>query len=153
MKTNKAVPDFYLTYNQAYCIENYIHLVAKTICYEKTGIVYRDIRHALVFFCERWYLKKEKKSAAKFLKETRKDVEDAVKGLTEAQLTFKPARMYEREECLKHIAVTEQALWGMMDANLKQPATPEKRTDVKWADEDVIKKIEDRSTKSKQWTR
>jgi DinB superfamily len=94
--------------------------------------------------------KKEKKSAAKFLKETKKEVAAAVKGLSEAQLKFKPAPdVWSVEECLKHIAVTEQALWGMADANLKQAATPEKRSEVKLTDEDVIKRIEDRSTKVK----
>ncbi len=94
--------------------------------------------------------KKEKKSAAKFLKETKKEVAAAVKGLSEAQLKFKPAPdVWSVEECLKHIAVTEQALWGMADGNLKQAATPEKRSEVKLTDEDVIKRIEDRSTKVK----
>lgn len=94
--------------------------------------------------------KKEKKYASKFLKETKKEVADALKGLTEAQLKFKPAAdVWSIEECMKHIAVTEKALWGMAEANLKQPATPEKRVDVKWTDEDVIKKIEDRSVKVK----
>jgi hypothetical protein len=94
--------------------------------------------------------KKEKKSATKFLKQTKKEVEDAVKGLSDAQLKFKPAPdAWGVEECLKHIAITEQMLWGMLEANLKQPATPEKRSEVKMTDEDVIKKIEDRSTKVK----
>jgi hypothetical protein len=94
--------------------------------------------------------KEERKSAGKLLKQTRKDVEKAVKGLSEAQLKFKPAPdVWSVEECLKHIAVTEQALWGMADANLKQAATPEKRSEVKWADDEVIQKIEDRSTKVK----
>jgi len=94
--------------------------------------------------------KKEKKSATRFLKETKKGVEGAVKGLSEAQLKFKPAAdVWSVEECLKHIAITEQALWGMAEGNLKQPATPEKRSEVKMTDEEVIKKIEDRSTKVK----
>ncbi|MEI9912730.1 MAG: DinB family protein [Bacteroidota bacterium] len=102
------------------------------------------------FNCQRYYFKKEKKSAAKFLKETKKEVAAAVKGLSEAQLKFKPAPdVWSVEECLKHIAVTEQALWGMADGNLKQAATPEKRSEVKLTDEDVIKRIEDRSTKVK----
>lgn len=94
--------------------------------------------------------KKEKKSATKFLKQTKKEVSDAVKGLSEVQLKFKPAPdVWSVEECLKHIAITEQMLWGMADANLKQPATPEKRSEVKLLDEDVIKRFEDRSTKVK----
>jgi uncharacterized damage-inducible protein DinB len=94
--------------------------------------------------------KKEKKFAAKFLKQSREAVFDAVKGLSEAQLKFKPAEdSWSVEECLKHIAITEQMLWGMLDANLKQPATPEKRTDVKMSDDEIVKKVEDRTVKVK----
>jgi hypothetical protein len=53
------------------------------------------------------------------------------------------------EDCVKHIAQSENMLWGMVAAGLKQPATPEKRADVKAKDEDVIKSVEDRSTKVK----
>ena len=94
--------------------------------------------------------KQERKSATKFLKQTKKEVENAVKGLSEAQLTFKPAPdVWSVEECLKHIAITEQMLWGMADANLKLAATPEKRSEIKWTDDDVIKKIESRANKVK----
>jgi hypothetical protein len=94
--------------------------------------------------------KKEKKSATKFLKQTKEGVFDAVKGLSDVQLKFKPAEdRWSVEECLKHIAITEQMLWGMEEANLKQPATPEKRSEVKWTDDDVVKRIEDRSAKVK----
>jgi DinB superfamily len=94
--------------------------------------------------------KKEKKFAAKFLKETRAGVFESVKDLSEAQLKFKPSDGgWSVEECLKHIAITEQMLWGMLDGNLKQAATPEKRGEVKLTDDDIIKKVEDRSTKVK----
>ena len=94
--------------------------------------------------------KKEKKFATKFLKETREGVFESVKGLSEAQLKFKPAEdRWGVEECLKHIAITEQMLKGMLDGNLKQPANPDKRSDIKMTDEDIIKRIEDRSTKVK----
>lgn len=94
--------------------------------------------------------KKEKKFATKFLKESKEGVENAIKGLSEAQLKFKPAAdVWSVEECLKHIAITEQALWGMEEASLKQAATPDKRSEVKLTDEEVIKRIEDRSTKIK----
>jgi len=94
--------------------------------------------------------KKEKKFATKFLKQTKEGVSDAIKGLSDAQLKFKPAAdRWSVEECLKHIAITEQMLWGMLEANLKLPATPEKRSELKMTDEDVIKRIEDRSNKVK----
>ena len=101
-------------------------------------------------FSDNTITKKEKKFATKFLKQTKEGVSEAVKGLSDAQLKFKPAEdKWSVEECLKHIAITEQMLWGMLESNLKQPATPEKRTEVKMSDEDVIKKIEDRSKKGK----
>ena len=37
----------------------------------------------------------------------------------------------------------------MLDGNLKQPPTPDKRGEVKITDEDIVKKVEDRSTKVK----
>ena len=94
--------------------------------------------------------KKEKKFAAKFLKQTREAVFESVKDLSEAQLKFKPADdSWSVEECLKHIASTEQMLWGMLEGNLKQAATPDKRGEVKMTDDDLVKRIEDRSTKVK----
>ena len=94
--------------------------------------------------------KEERKIANDFLKETKKGIWDATNGLSDAQLKFKPGPdRWSVEDCLKHIAQSEQMLWGMVEAGLKQPATPEKRADVKAKDEDVIKNIEDRTTKVK----
>lgn len=94
--------------------------------------------------------KKEKKSAAKFLKETEKGVLASVKGLSEAQLKFKPAEdKWSVEDCMKHIAATEIALWQMTNGSLQQAATPEKRAEIKMTDEQVKARIEDRSTKVK----
>ncbi|MCW3087014.1 MAG: hypothetical protein JWQ78_400, partial [Sediminibacterium sp.] len=96
--------------------------------------------------------KEERKVAMDFLKETKKGVWDATQGLSEAQLKFKPAPdKWSVEDCLKHIAITEKMLWSMVDAGLKQPATPEKRADLKTKDQDVIKNVEDRTTKVKTY--
>lgn len=92
--------------------------------------------------------KKERSYAIKFLKDTENGVFKAVKGLSDEQLKFKPAPdRWSVEECLKHIAVTEQALWGMTEGNIKQPANPDKRTEIKSSDEDIIKMIENRTQK------
>ena len=94
--------------------------------------------------------KKEKESAAKFLKETEQGVLDAVKGLSENQLKFKPAPdKWGVEDCIKHIAVTETALWHLTDSIIKQAANPEKRAEIKMSDEDVMKNIENRERKVK----
>lgn len=92
--------------------------------------------------------KKERTYAVKFLKDTENGVFKAVKGLSDEQLKFKPAAdRWSVEECLKHIAATEQALWGMTEANIKQPANPDKRAEIKSTDEDIIKMIENRTQK------
>ena len=92
--------------------------------------------------------KKERKFAKDFLKDSKSDVVKSVKGLSDAQLKFKTApERWSVEECLKHIAATEMALRQMLDNNLKQPATPEKRAEVKVSDGDLIKMIENRTTK------
>jgi hypothetical protein len=94
--------------------------------------------------------KKERKDAIKRLKDTEKGVKEQVKGLTEAQLKFKPAPdRWSIEECLKHIAKSEEMLWHMMDSVVKGAATPDKRSEVKLTDEQVVQRIEDRSTKIK----
>lgn len=94
--------------------------------------------------------KEERKLAADFLTDTKNSISDAIQGLSQAQLTFKPAPdKWSVEDCLKHIAMSEQMLWGMVEASLKNPATPEKKNEVKFKDEQVIKNVEDRSTKVK----
>jgi hypothetical protein len=94
--------------------------------------------------------KKERKSAEQLLKDTENGVLASVKGLSEAQLKFKPAPdKWSVEECLKHIAISEKLIRGMVDDGLKQPANPEKRNEIKTTDEQIIKSLEDRSTKVK----
>jgi hypothetical protein len=94
--------------------------------------------------------KKERKTAVNLLKDTEKGVMKSIEGLTDAQLAFKPAEdRWSVEGCLKHIAISEQMLGGMVEAALKAPANPEKRTDIKVADDELIKNIENRTQKVK----
>lgn len=92
---------------------------------------------------------KERDFAVKFLTETELGVIDAVKGLNEAQLTFKPAAgKWSIEDCIKHIAAAETNLWTMVEESLNQAANPEKRAGIKFTDEQLINGVEDRSHKS-----
>jgi len=94
--------------------------------------------------------KKERKSAATLLKETESGVFNSVKGLSDAQLKYKPGPdRWSVEECLKHIAIAEQGLGGMVEGALKAAPNPEKRSDIKVTDDELIKRLEDRSTKVK----
>jgi uncharacterized damage-inducible protein DinB len=93
---------------------------------------------------------KERDYAIRFLKDTESEVFNSVKGLSEAQLTFKPAaNKWSAEECVKHIAAAEKELWAMAEPVLTQPANPEKRADIKFTDEQLVNAVEDRSHQSK----
>ena len=102
---------------------------------------------------EKGISKKERKDAARFLKETEMGVYAAVKNLSEAQLKFKAAEdKWSVEECLKHIAASETMLWQAANGAIEQAANPEKRTEIKMTDEEVKTKIADRSHKVKTMT-
>jgi hypothetical protein len=93
---------------------------------------------------------KERKDAIELLQKTEQAVFDAVKGLSDAQLKYKAAPdRWSVEDCVKHIAVTEQGLWQMTNGTIQAAANPEKRADIKATDDQLLKGIEDRSHKVK----
>ena len=94
--------------------------------------------------------KQERKFAIKFLKDSEKNLEHAIRGLSASQLSFKPSEdSWSIEETIKHIAVSEENLWNMVDGTIKQPANPEKRANIKMNDEQLIAMMENRSQKFK----
>jgi DinB superfamily len=93
--------------------------------------------------------KKERKFGVGILKDTRDDAVNATKGLSDAQLNFKVTpEKWSVKECMYHIAGAEKLLWTLFEASMKAPANPEKRSEIKVTDEQVIKMIEDRTTKA-----
>lgn len=93
---------------------------------------------------------KERKFAVSILKETKSDFIKSVKGLSDAQLNFKSAPdRWSVLECSYHIALAEKNLWQMMEGAMKSPANPEKRSEIKMTDDQLVKMMEDRSTKVK----
>lgn len=94
--------------------------------------------------------KSERKSSISLMKDTKADVLKSVKGLSEAQLNFKAAPdKWSVKECMYHIAISEKNLWDMLEGTMKAPANPEKRSEIKMTDEQLIKMMEDRSFKVK----
>jgi hypothetical protein len=90
---------------------------------------------------------KEKKFAIDHLKQTQDDLVNAVKGLTEAQLNFKPAPdRWSVLECVQHITLSSAGLWQMTEGGLKQANDSAFKSQV--ADDQLIKMVEDRSTKA-----
>ena len=93
---------------------------------------------------------KERKFAVDHLKETRDNLLQSVKGLSEAQLAFKPApEAWSVQECVAHITLSEEGIWAMTTGTLQQPANPEKRADIKMTDEALLKMIVSREQKAK----
>jgi len=94
--------------------------------------------------------KKERKFAAENMKNTKAGLQDAVKGLSATQLTFKTsADKWSVQECVYHIAISEKTLWAMLETSMKAGPTPEKKKDLKVTDEQVIKMVGDRTNKVK----
>jgi hypothetical protein len=92
----------------------------------------------------------ERKYALNLLTETKDNILKKVKGLTADQLNFKAdADTWSVAECVEHIAISENNIFGFCQMGLKEPADPSKRSEVKMTDEDVIKMITDRSVKRK----
>lgn len=91
---------------------------------------------------------KERKSVLKEMKDSKTEILKSVKGLTEKQLNFKgsPDR-WSIKECMYHIAISEKNLWDKLETAMKKPANPDKRPEINFTDEQLIKKMEDRSVK------
>lgn len=93
---------------------------------------------------------KERKAAVSMMKDSKSRVLNSTKGLSKAQLEFRPAAdKWSIQDCIYHIASTEKALWSLLEMTMQSPATPEKRSEVKITDEQFIKGLTDRSNKFK----
>ena len=94
--------------------------------------------------------KKERKDAINLLKETQKELEKSIEGLSEEQLNYKASdSSWSVDGNVKHLAAVEQTILGMVEDALKKPANPDKRSDIKATDEQLIKNYEDRTNKVK----
>lgn len=73
-----------------------------------------------------------------------------VKGLSQQQVNFSvDTAHWSIGQCLEHITKTEHMLLGMVQDLMKQPANPEKRSELKGADGDVIGMMQNRTQKFK----
>jgi hypothetical protein len=93
--------------------------------------------------------KSERKNALSLMKDTYKDAVKATEGLTDTQLNYKAAPdNWSVKDCIFHIAGAEKLLWTLFEGAMKAPANPEKRSEIKLSDEQVVKMVEDRSFKA-----
>jgi len=93
---------------------------------------------------------KERKSAVSLMKNTRAEILKSVKELSETQLNFKVAAYrWSIKEGIYHIAASEKKLWDMLEHSMKGAATPEKRLEIKMTDDELIRLMEDKTSKAK----
>ncbi|MEI9942757.1 MAG: hypothetical protein WDN26_00910 [Chitinophagaceae bacterium] len=86
----------------------------------------------------------ERKLAVNLMKDSRTEVLNSTKGLSEKQLRFKPSKESKSIGIyIEQVAVTENDLWQLLETTMKAPANSEKRLEVKFNDEELIKMIED----------
>jgi hypothetical protein len=89
----------------------------------------------------------EREKASRYLAETRKGVEDAVKGLTDAQWKYKPGPdRWSVAEIVEHLAVIEDIVKGVF-AKLPDGPPPSAERDAAKFDAEMVAKILDRSVK------
>ena len=94
--------------------------------------------------------KDERKEALEFIDWTTRELKKSLKGLSDAQLNFHPAKdAWSPLECLYHIAYSEKALRASLDAALQAPADPATRAKLTTTDLQIKNNIMDRSSKFK----
>lgn len=91
--------------------------------------------------------KEERKAAVKYLKQTQKLFRDAVKGLSDEQLKWKPAPdKWSVFEVSEHLALAEVFLFDLINgAVMKAPANATKTSSV--SIETIMQKVPDRTNK------
>ena len=94
--------------------------------------------------------KTERKEAVKYINWCTKELKKSLKGLSEAQLNFKPAAdRWSPQDCMYHIAFSEGALRGALDQALKAPADPKAKAEIKTTDEEIKAMVVNRTNKVK----
>ncbi|RYY55156.1 MAG: DinB family protein [Chitinophagaceae bacterium] len=92
--------------------------------------------------------KDERKNAVTLLKETRGKVSAAANGLSAKQLDWKPSPgSWSINECLAHIALTENVLWQQLETGLKARPNPDFRDSIRLKDAEIQPMMTDRTTK------
>ncbi len=93
--------------------------------------------------------KEERKFAVSFVKKSKEELLNSIKGLSSTQLSYKTeANRWSIKECFYHILLTDKALWHSLDSVMKLPANPEERKDIAITDEALLKSMMDRTQKN-----
>lgn len=93
--------------------------------------------------------KTQRKHALELMKDTYKEAIKTTSDLSENQINYNPdADNWSIKDCMLQIAAGEKLLWIIFEEAMKAPANPEKRIEIKFTDEQVVKMVEDRTQKA-----
>jgi DinB superfamily len=88
----------------------------------------------------------ERTYAVELLRSTQTALHQAIAGLSDEQLGYKPvADRWSVAECAEHIVLVETGIFGRIRSGMDAPAEPERRAEIRIGDVDVIKAIRTRS--------
>jgi len=91
----------------------------------------------------------ERKSAVDYYLQTKARLLKDLKGLSEAQLNWKAdTSRWSIYQCTEHIALSENMIFQWVQMTEHQPATPDKRSEVKVTTEQLKAAVLDRSRKA-----
>lgn len=93
----------------------------------------------------------ERKFAIDYFSKTKERLLNDIKGLSYAQLNFKAdSTRWSVAQCVEHIALAESLIWQWIYGTTKQAPTPEKKSEMKFTDEQLIQITIDRSKSLKR---
>lgn len=88
--------------------------------------------------------------ANNYFKDTFQNLKNNVSGLTSEQLHFKASEdSWSISQCLEHIILTEDMIFGMIQEYMKNPTNPEDKEKIQYSDQDILNFSTDRSEKYK----
>ncbi|PRD56852.1 DinB family protein [Sphingobacterium gobiense] len=91
----------------------------------------------------------DKQRIKDYFDETYQDIIQTTQGLTEEQLNFKASpEKWSVLECVEHIVITEPMLFAGVKEAMENPATPEKRSEIKLSDDEIPAMLTNRDYKA-----
>lgn len=92
----------------------------------------------------------EKAFVLDYYSKTLDNLYQSVVGLDKEQLHFRPdTESWSISQCLEHIIITENMIFGTIKENMQKPVNPELREKIQFSDEEILKMVTDRSEKYK----
>lgn len=101
-------------------------------------------------FIEKGLTDAERELAVAEMTKSHEYLMSVLEGLSEEQLNFKSSpESWSIAECVEHITISENSIFGMMEGTLKTAPDPSKRVEVKMTDDQLMRIIKDRSNRVK----